>query len=164
MRKLKYCSACGGKLEMNHKTPEKYKHPYYECLLCQEKYFNNPTVGVAVIHMKDNKILLGKRNGSYKTDKWCIPCGHLDTEEPVIEGAKREFREETSLHANELSLFQVRTNPNNTVGIYYIANTISGTLKANDDLSEVDYFDLDFLPDMAFKSDIKIIKQLKKRR
>mgnify|MGYP001198473646 CR=1 FL=1 len=162
-KKLKYCSQCGSKLEVSHESSTSRPIPIYDCIVCTERYYNNPTVGVAVIYIKDNKILLGKRNSKYEYGKWCIPCGHLDALEPVIEGAKREFYEETSLQANSLELYYARTNPNNTVGIYYLATNVSSEPKANDDLSEIGFYDFDNLPDLAFKSDIQVIKKLQKQ-
>lgn len=53
-------------------------------------------VGVIVKH--NDKCLLCKRNskGSYP-GMWSIPAGKLEKEEDTIEGAKREFFEETNL-------------------------------------------------------------------
>lgn len=154
---------CGGKLETHYKGSDYDDNltPYYQCLDCKEPYYNNPTVGVAVIHMRDGRILLGKRKSSYRDNLWCIPRGHLDTFEPVMDGAKREFYEETSLNAYGLELFDVSSNLNNIVVIYYLAKSVTGDLEANDDLSEVKYYALDDLPNMAFLSDVMIINKLK---
>lgn len=160
---LNFCQACGGKLEEFFIEPDDKLAPYHQCTVCLENYYNNPTVGVAVIHLINDKkkILLGKRKSSYRANLWCIPCGHLDAYEPVADGAKRELLEETSLIAHDLKLFEVSTNPNNTVGVYFIATNVSGRLQASDDLSEVAYFDMDELPNMAFVSDLTIINKLK---
>jgi len=158
---LNFCTACGGVLKKKFQHPNGQMSPYYQCVDCYQKNYNNPTVGVAVIYIRSGRILLGKRKSSYRDNLWCIPCGHLDAFEPVIDGAKREFKEETSLVAHDLDLYAANTNPNNTVVIYYKAQSVTGTLQANDDLSEVGYFRLDGLPNMAFASDLTIINQLK---
>ena len=161
---MNYCSDCGGKLNVAEDSPAPNERliPIYECSSCTKRYYSNPTVGVAVIYLKDNKILLGKRNSQYQYGKWCIPCGHLDPFEPVEIGARREFYEETSLEALNLKLFHARTNPNNTVGLYYYTSWVKGEPKANDDLSELGFFDFDNLPELAFQSDVHVINRLRK--
>src|SRR5699024_299101 len=154
---MKFCSKCGARLE-EYCLNGSYK----ACLMCNERYYDNPIVGVAVVYLKGNKILLGKRSSSYKTSKWCIPCGYLESHEDVKEGARREFKEETSIDVQDLKLLDVKSNTNKTVGVYYLAGEVSGELKADDYLSEVGFYNLGDLPEMAFKSDLKIIKELQK--
>ena len=49
-----------------------------------------PHVGVAVIVMKDGKILLGKRIGAHSSGTWNFPGGKLDYGEEIFTCAKRE--------------------------------------------------------------------------
>lgn len=60
-------------------------------------------VGVAV--KSDNKILLCKRNqeGSFP-NMWSIPAGKVEENEETIDGAIREFFEETNLEVSKDSL------------------------------------------------------------
>ncbi len=56
-----------------------------------------PKVGVAVIVVKDSKILLGRRANSHGSGTWQFPGGHLEFEESIEDCAKRELFEETNL-------------------------------------------------------------------
>lgn len=56
-----------------------------------------PKVGVAVIVVKDSKILLGRRVNSHGSGTWQFPGGHLEFEESIEDCAKRELFEETNL-------------------------------------------------------------------
>ena len=73
--------------EVNEKMTERYGNALesvdptgrkrFFCKTCNVTHYKNPTVGVAVILVKDTEILLVRRLGSYEK-MWCIPCGHLE--------------------------------------------------------------------------------------
>lgn len=113
--------------------------------------------------IKDKQILLGKRKGS---NKWCIPCGYVEYDEDVREAVKREVYEETGLHIQPKEVYEVHSNFHNpkqhTVGIWFLAEVISGKLAASDDLTEVNYYDYDQLPELAFDTDRFVLQKLKK--
>ena len=157
MLNTNFCKKCGAKVELcgiggTHK----------ECVCCGEKYYDNPIVGVSGVYINKGKILLGKRKGSYR-DLWCIPCGYLERED-VVDGMKREFKEETNLDVIESELYTVESNFHNideiSLGVFYYIKEVKGNLEAKDDLKEVRYFGKDELPNLAFPSDIKVIKNL----
>jgi 8-oxo-dGTP diphosphatase len=54
-----------------------------------------PLIGVAVIVMKDDRVLLGKRKNSHGADTWAFPGGHLEFKESIADCAVREVFEET---------------------------------------------------------------------
>ncbi len=57
-----------------------------------------PRVGVAVIVVRDGRVLLGRRIGAtHGADTWQFPGGHLEAFESVEACAAREVREETGL-------------------------------------------------------------------
>jgi 8-oxo-dGTP diphosphatase len=45
------------------------------------KMVKRPLIGVAVIVMKDDRVLLGKRKNSHGADTWAFPGGHLEFNE-----------------------------------------------------------------------------------
>jgi 8-oxo-dGTP diphosphatase len=63
-----------------------------------------PHVGVAVIVMKDGKILLGKRIGAHSSGTWNFPGGKLDFGEEVFDCAQREVLEEAGIKIKNLRL------------------------------------------------------------
>ena len=136
------------------------------CPECNYVQWRNPVVGVAVIVMDGNRILLGQRaRGEYK-GSWCIPCGYVEYDEDVREAAIREFKEETGLIVKLNNVYTVHSNFHNpdmhSVGIWFCAEIVGGKLQADDDLSAVDYFSLNQLPDnLAFETDIKVLDRLR---
>lgn len=156
LAKLNFCSACGSTLD--------YTNNRWTCIKCGEVYYKNPIVGVAGVYIKDKKVLLGKRKGSYQ-DKWCIPCGYVDYHESIESALDREFYEETNLMIGNISFYHVGSNFHNprqhTVGVYYRIDNVYGKLKAKDDLKEVQFFDYDSIHDLAFPMDQFVLKKLK---
>jgi len=159
--KFKFCPYCSNKLHL--KMHEDVNRLY--CNHCKIFHYQNPTVGVAVIIVKENRLLLVKRTGSYK-EKWCIPCGHVEWGEDIKAAAKREIMEETGLIVSPGPVFAVHSNFHNpdkqTVGIWFWGECVRGKLHAGSDASEADFFLLDDLPKhMAFPTDIYVCKQLR---
>ena len=61
-----------------------------------------PLVGIAVIVIKDNRVLLGKRKNSHGSGTWAFPGGHLEFNESIEDCARREVFEETGIHIDHL--------------------------------------------------------------
>jgi len=63
---------------------------------------NRPLIGVAVIIIKNNLVLLGKRINAHGTGTWAFPGGHLEWNETIEGCAKREALEETGLYIKNI--------------------------------------------------------------
>ncbi len=63
-----------------------------------------PYVGVAVIVVRDGRVLLGKRKNAHGTGTWQFPGGHLEYGESIDACARRELYEETGLSIVNLRL------------------------------------------------------------
>jgi 8-oxo-dGTP diphosphatase len=63
-----------------------------------------PLVGVAVIVVRERRVLLGKRKNSHGTGTWQFPGGHLEFGESIDACARRELFEETGLSVTNLRM------------------------------------------------------------
>lgn len=158
-----YCPYCGVRLDYVYTDAIRPT-----CKSCGYRQFMNPTVGVAVVVLKGNRVLLGKRKSKPFAGRWCIPCGHVELGEDIREAAVREFLEETGLLVRLGEVIDVHSNwhnPNHlTVGVWFKGEVIGGTLRAGSDLTDVNYFSIKeiYSLDMAFPTDLLVIEKILK--
>ena len=61
-----------------------------------------PLVGIAVIVIKKDQVLLGKRKNAHGSGTWAFPGGHLEFSESIVDCARREVFEETGIQIKNL--------------------------------------------------------------
>jgi len=61
-----------------------------------------PLVGIAVMVIKDNRVLFGKRRNAHGSGTWAFPGGHLEFNESIEDCARREVSEETGIQIKNL--------------------------------------------------------------
>ena len=107
------------------------------------------TVDVAVVDFKKNKVLLGRKPTE---SKWRFPGGFADKCSPSFEmDALRELKEETQLNGTNLEYIgstliddpRYRSQDDKIKTLFYAVTAWTGTAKADDDLADVQWFDLD---------------------
>lgn len=134
--------------------------------------YKKPLAGVGVIILKDNKVLLGRRNEDpEKADSllhgegtWTLPGGKLDFREDILDCAVREAYEETGIKINKdkLKLISVTNDlveDAHFVTIGFASDDFEGEARVMDpDITEWDWFALDNLPSPMFFPSEKMIK------
>lgn len=131
-----------------------------------------PGLGVGIMILKDNKVLLGLRNP--KKEKvsselngqgtWTMPGGKVEFMETLINAAKRELEEETSLIANNLKLISIADDMTDTahyVTVGFLATDYSGEIKAMEPetILEWKWFDINNLPTNMYKPSQVILEK-----
>ncbi len=136
----------------------------------------NIKVGIGVIILDDNKILLGHRctngkdtGGIFEPGSWTLPGGKQEYEETILEGAKREVKEETNLDISELEVFGAVDDfgeDRHFVTLFVKATKYTGELKVMevDKLDEWKWFDLNDLPSNLYSPSKKEIEAFIKER
>ena len=134
-----------------------------------------PGLGVGVMVLKENKILLGLRNpDKIKASSelqgqgtWTMPGGKVEFMETLVDAAKRELEEETSLIAAELELFSVSDDMTDTahyVTVGFLVKEYSGEVQTMEPetILEWKWFDMNDLPTNLYKPSEVCIKKYKK--
>ena len=114
-------------------------------------------VTVNAIVVKNNQILLGKRgtlNGKpiLESGKWGLLGGFFGHKENLIQAVKREVMEESGWEISNLKLLRINDNPNRpfedrqNVDIIFIANAVKQIGVSDEEVSHLQWFDLDKLP------------------
>lgn len=84
----------------------------------QEKRY--PKVGVAVIVVRDGKVLIGKRKEAYGQGTWALPGGGLRFGETLEECARREAKEEAGIEVGNVSFATVVNDVMSDLGKHYV--------------------------------------------
>ena len=96
---------------------------------------------------KEGKVLLVQEKQEDCHGKWNIPAGHLDCNESIIEGAKREIKEETGCDVELTGVANIanRVLENDIfVQITFAAKVINETIKIDpEEILDVKWFDID---------------------
>jgi 8-oxo-dGTP diphosphatase len=110
-------------------------------------------VTAEVIVTKENKILLVKRAlRLLEGGKYGLIGGYLDRDETITEGAIREVREETGYNINIIGLLRIKNKPDRpgedrqNVSFVFVAEALDKVGEADDESTEVTWFDLNNLP------------------
>lgn len=157
----KFCSNCGAPLKQGRAFQAQ------QCGTCKTWHFHNskPCAGVLVI--QDGKVLLAQRGVEPLKGYWDIPGGFLEAGEHPATGATREILEETGLQIRLNSLLGIYMDRYGADGVwtltfYYVAEIVSGSLHVMDDVSALEWFNVEELPqEFAFEHQAQVIKDLK---
>lgn len=114
--------------------------------------YPKPSLTVDAVVIVLGKILLIERKNA--PFGWALPGGFVDPGENAEQAVARELKEETGLIAGRIDLAAFASAPDRdprgwvVSAVYQV--TATGTPVAADDAKNVDWFDVDNLPQMAF--------------
>lgn len=157
---MNFCSNCGfGELEF--KIPAGDNLPRYCCSNCDTIHYKNPNVVVGAIPIWEGKILLARRNIEPRKGFWNLPCGFLELNETVEDGAMREVFEETGARIALEKLQTVYNLPDaQQVYIIFTAKMLNDNITTTSESSEVKLFNANEIPweQIAFSSNTFALK------
>ncbi len=153
-RKLNYCSNCGSE-KLEDKVPEGDEFSRQVCSSCGVIHYQNPKMITGCLVVKDDKVLLARRNIEPRKGLWNLPCGFLENNETVEQGAIRETWEECHAKVEVERLHCVY----DLVGVHqvyliFFAHMLLDGFGPTTESSEVAFFNIDDIPwdDIAFTS------------
>ena len=137
------------------KIPPGDTAPRLVCPDCGFILYENPKVIVGSVCRWEGRILLCRRAIEPRKGLWTLPAGFLELNETVLDGARREAREEANAEIEIDALLAVYTIPRvGHVQLIYRARLASPDVRAGDESEEVALFAWDEIPwdDLAFPS------------
>jgi 8-oxo-dGTP diphosphatase len=157
----KYCPRCAASLV----EKRIYNALRQTCPACGFISFLEPKLVTVVLIEHAGKFLLGKRNIDPGKGLWSFVSGYVDRGEKVEEAAMREAKEETNLDVqldDLLGIYSENGNPHVVIAYRASAvnNDVSSMLAQPDEVSELAFFTLEEMPDLAFPTDKQILRKL----
>ncbi len=122
-------------------------------------------VGTAILVLKDDKVLFGKRTGRHANGVWAFPGGWLEFGESFEENARREVLEETGMDICDVRVLTAGNNilkneNSHSVSIFLAAQWKSGEPQACEPnkCGEWRWFAWNDLPQPNFPSTTELIE------
>lgn len=114
----------------------------------------------AVIFNEQGQLLLCKHTYR-RLHPWGLPGGGLKPGEEPLQAIKRELFEETGLSIQQARLLLAEnSNEFHNVSLTYLCTGLGGTFVPSDEVSSIQYFDTDKLPDFFPEHGVTIEKAL----
>ncbi len=150
--RINFCIQCGTGLQ----EKEVFHQIRPVCPECGWIHFADPKVAAGVLVERDGGVLLVRRVNEPCRGMWSIPAGFVNAREDPASAAERECLEETGLQVKTTGLFDVIGGREHERGadivIVYRAQVVGGSLLPGDDADRAQFFALDQLPPLAFKT------------
>ncbi|MFO7839155.1 MAG: NUDIX domain-containing protein [Desulfosalsimonadaceae bacterium] len=160
MREKRFCHFCGQRL--CRKQIEGRSRLF--CVKCNIPIYENPVPASCMVTVDaGERLLLVKRSVDPKKGWWCLPGGFMELQETPEDAALRELREETGLKGEIERLLGVAANNSSqydtVLMVGFLVRSFSGTLIAGDDADDAKWFDGSDLPEIAFDTHRRFIRQ-----
>ena len=148
-----HCIKCGNITVSKYVEDDSIKRDV--CIDCNYINYFNPKIIVGSLPIKNDLVLLCKRDISPSKGKWTIPSGYMELGESLEDGAKREAYEEANLEYEIIKLYGTYSIPNiGQVLFVYLGEILNENFRAAAETSEVKLFNIDDIPweNIAFSS------------
>ena len=157
---MRYCSKCGSD-QIDFKVPVGDNIKRYVCSACDSIFYTNPNLIVGTICIKDDQILLCKRNIEPRFGLWTLPAGFMENSETLQEGALRETKEETQASPKIIAPYSAFSLTHiSQVHFFYLADLGNESFGPTSESSAVELFDEKDIPwdQIAFPTFTKTLK------
>ncbi len=147
-----YCPVCG------HKLTERQEGGRLRpaCDNCGYVHYVNPVPAVGILIEMDGGIVLIRRGHPPHAGRWSLPSGFIEADESAEQAAIRETEEETGLKVEIIEMAGVNSFPEGPpvsgIIIFFRARPVGGELRAGDDASEAEIFQISDIPVMPFRT------------
>ena len=124
-------------------------------------FYTNPNLIVGTICIKDDQILLCKRNIEPRFGLWTLPAGFMENSETLQEGALRETKEETQASPKIIAPYSAFSLTHiSQVHFFYLADLGNESFGPTSESSAVELFDEKDIPwdQIAFPTVTKTLK------
>jgi ADP-ribose pyrophosphatase YjhB (NUDIX family) len=163
-KQRKFCLYCGG--ETIKKNEDNVRRDF--CPVCNSFFYENPLPVVSTILEDSRHILLVKRGKRPSKGLWCLPTGFAESGESIEEAALRELLEETGIKGKIVKLLDVDSYKSRFYGdllfLTFIVERSGGKLCAGDDCSLAQFWPVNKLPPLAFRSNKRALDAYIKSR
>ena len=140
---MKYCSSCRSS-DIEFKIPEGDNRKRYCCNNCGAIFYTNPNTVVGALCLRNEKILMAKRNIDPRKGLWTLPAGFMENAETLQDGALRETFEETGSKAEIVMPYTLFSLPHiNQIHMFYLADLLDDNFGPTSESSKVELFTID---------------------
>ena len=146
---------------MEFKVPEGDNLKSYYCPECDTIFYTHPNVVVGALCIRNDKILMAKRNINPRKGLWTLPAGFMENAETLQDGALRETFEETGSKAKVKMPYTLFSLPHiNQIHMFFLADLLDEDFGPTSESSEVRLFTIDEIlwDEIAFPTVTKTLK------
>ncbi len=161
LSRMNFCSHCGSP-DLTFTVPEGDTHRRFICDNCRTVHYQNPKVVTGCLPVWEDRVLLCRRAIEPMHGRWNIPSGYLENGESVVDGAKREVREEAAAEVEVdylITLYNIERI--GQVYLQFVGGLVGGAYGVGPESLETQLFTEAEIPweDIAFTSSVFTLRR-----